>query len=129
MHSEMEENLEKRLSDHKENTETRFSEFREDEKRFYDSILDQVKNDKMAFYVLMIASTAIFLLILLHLIQLLTPFNSNILISPKKYEVIPKEEAEALKYLKYELIKARILTEQQPLLKENVIALLGPPRN
>lgn len=120
---------EKRLTDYKENTETRFSEFRENEKRFYDSILDQVKNDKMTFYIIMIASNLIFLLILLHLIQLLTPFNMEILIFPRKYDVIPKQEAEALKYLKYELIKAKILTEQQPLLKENIVKLLGPPRN
>jgi hypothetical protein len=124
--SNQRELLEQRLSDQKEFAEQRLSDIRENEKRNYDSMLSEVKNDKRMFYIIMIAGFAIFLVILLNIVSLLTRLDSKILLYPDRYEVIPKEEAEALKYIKYELVKAKFLTDHQPLLKENVIGLLSP---
>jgi len=119
--------FEQRLLDQREFAEKRLSDTKEYEKRNYDLMLSEIKNDKRMFYIIMIAGFAAFLVILLNLISLLTRLDSKIFLYPDRYAVIPNEEAEALKYIKYELIKAKLLTDDhQPVLKENVIHLLGP---
>lgn len=90
------------------------------EKKIYDVMLADVRNDKRMFYILMVALGLIFLVIFLNLIKLLTALNANILIFPERYEVVSKEDAEILRYLKR-------LTGQKSLVKENVTRLLTRP--
>lgn len=53
----------------------------------------------------------------MNLIKILTALNPSILIFPERYEVVPKEEAEAMKVLK------KVIGQEQ-LMKENVMRLL-----
>jgi hypothetical protein len=90
---------------------------KEYEKKIYDVMLADVRNDKRMFYILMVALALIFVVIFLNLIKLLTALNVNILMFPERYEVVSKEDAEILRHLKR-------LTGQKTLMKENVNRLL-----
>ncbi|QTA93339.1 hypothetical protein [Desulfonema magnum] len=99
------------------NSGEKVSIVKEYEKRIYDMMLSDLQNDKTMFYILMVAISLIFLVIFMNLIKILTALNPSILIFPERYEVVPKEEAEAMKVLK------KVIGQEQ-LMKENVMRLL-----
>ncbi len=66
-------------------------------------MLAQVENDKNTFYILLISSMVIFLILVFNLLRIVMPINPKILIAPDKYEIVSKDEAELIRYLKKDI--------------------------
>jgi hypothetical protein len=84
----------------------------------YDALLQMVVNDRRGYYILMIGILLITLVVLFNLVSVISKLDANVFAHPDRYEVVRKEEADAIKYLKYELLKLRFIKEKQFLDKE-----------
>jgi len=118
------EQSELRISEIKEQTELRISENKDYEKSVYETMISEVQNEKNLLYIILTASFLIFLVLFLNLVRILTRLDPNILIFPDDYEVISKEEAEALNFIKYEMAKAKLITPDQPLMKKDCTKII-----
>ena len=106
-------------------TEQRIQDVENYERQVYKSVLDEVANEKIKFYIIMFGLFAILIVFGFQTLKLILKLDSNILLYPDKYEVIPMEEADCIRYLKDKVMEAKIIKNNELLEKEHVAKFLA----
>jgi hypothetical protein len=104
--------------------EKRISEIKEYEKAVYDANLSEVENEKLMFYIIMIGAFGILMVFGFHVIKLILNINADAFLFPEKYELVLKNEADSIRYVKDKLLETQFLKHGQLLTKEHVMKLL-----
>ena len=106
-------------------TEQRIEDIKAYEKMVYDANLAEVENEKVSFYVIMIGMFCILMLFSFHVIKLMLGAHSNAFLFPEKYEIVLKEEADAIRFVKDKLLEKQMINSNQLLSKTHIIKLLS----
>lgn len=102
----------------------RISDIKEYEKAVYDANLSEVENEKLMFYIITIGEFGILMVFGFHVIKLILNISADAFLFPEKYELVLKNEADSIRYVKDKLIEAHFLKHGQLLTKEHVMKLL-----
>jgi hypothetical protein len=105
--------------------EKRIQDVQKYEKKVYDSMLDEIANEKLKYYIIMFGEFGILMLFGFHVIKIMLRIPTDAFISPEKYELISKEEAEAIRYIKDKLLELEVLKSNQLLTKDMAVRMIG----
>ena len=106
-------------------TEKRVQENKNYEKKVYDAMIAELANEKLKYYIIMIGVFSAFMLFGFHVVKLMLRVNSEFFMYPDKYEIVAKDEADAMRYIKDKMLEARVLKPEQMLTRESVMMLLS----
>lgn len=120
--------LTKPISSLEKVNEKRITDIKEYEKAVYDAKLSEIENEKIMFYIIMIGAFGILMVFGFHVIKLILNINADAFLFPDKYELVLKNEADAIRYVRDKLLESQLLKDDQLLTKEHVMKLL-PYRN
>ncbi len=113
-------------------TESRIQDVKNYEQALSNSRIDAIANEKTTFYILIFGIAGILFIFGFHLLKLILMIDTNYLLYPNKYSVVPIEEEDCLRYIKDKFMEANIIKNNQLLEKEHVIKMLSnnlPPKN
>lgn len=106
-------------------TGKRIEDVKEYEKRVYGAMVDELENEKLKYYIIMASAFAIIMIFAFNVIKIMLKVDSNFLVYPDKYEVVTKDEADAIRYIKDKMLENKIIKSDRMVTKDSVIALLA----
>lgn len=94
------------------------------ERKRFDTMLKELKYEKYTTYILISSAIIISLVVFFNVVYLLTPLDIKALLHPRRYEVVPKEEAEMIRLIKSYLISKNKIGKDHLLTKDEYMDIL-----
>ena len=118
-----------RVNDIKSYEHERVNDIKSYEHAKYKILIDEVYNDKLTFYTIIVGVFISFLYFGFRALSIILKLDTNFLLYPDKYKIIPAEEANCIRYLKDKFIEAGVINDTEILEKHHVIKLLSKNNN
>ena len=119
------QNASNRITEIQKEERSRYDSFllkyQEAERNRFDSMLTEVTREKYSSYALFIGGVLLALALFFNLVFALTPLNLKMLLFPSKYEVVDKEDAELIRFLKSYILSKKKLNPDHLLTKDECI--------
>ena len=109
---------------YQQTTEARIGDIKDYEHQIAARTIDEIANEKILFYLIVFGQFAFLAYSGFQILNMLLKLDSKILLYPEKYNVIPIEEADCVRYLRDKLMEANIISDNEILLKEHIYKLL-----
>lgn len=105
-------------------SEQRIEDIQNYEQKVYASNLNEVKREKIGFYILGFGIVSSILYLGCQIVALIMKISPKVLLSPEKYEVLSSDEVDTMRYIKDKVMEAGIIKSHETLHKDHIAKLL-----
>lgn len=115
--SKIEELHETRVEDLKD----QFEEIRDQDRRFFESKIKSVENNRSGLYVIIGGSVAFLLIISIQLMTNLSKIDPKVLVNPEKYRLVEEREYLAMEFVRLKLMEHEVISDDEEMDKQKIV--------
>lgn len=107
-----------------EDLKSQFEEIREQDRRFFESKIKSVEENRTGLYVIIAGSVAFLLVISIQLMTNLSKVDPKVLVNPDKYRLVEEIEYLAMEFVRLKLMEHEVITGEEQMDKQKIVNYL-----